>query len=61
MSINGFPPAVVEATTHRDQWPAEPFTGTGLQLLAGTKDFLRQQRFLKRDFTVEEWIAPGAR
>ncbi|MDG4764727.1 ABC transporter substrate-binding protein [Solwaraspora sp. WMMD406] len=61
ISINGFPPEVVRATTSPDQWPAEPFTEEGLTLLAGTKEFLTDQEFLRNDFDLDEWIAPGAR
>lgn len=61
VSINGFPPEVVRATTLPEQWPAEPFTEDGLKLLAGTKEFLADQEFLRTDFDLDEWIAPGAR
>jgi NitT/TauT family transport system substrate-binding protein/sulfonate transport system substrate-binding protein len=56
VSINGFPPKIVEATTHADQWPAEPFTPQGLTLLKGTKQFLVEQKFIRTDFDVDEWI-----
>lgn len=61
VSINGFPPEVVRATTLPEQWPAEPFTEEGLKLLAGTKEFLTDQEFLRNDFDLDEWIAPGAK
>ncbi len=57
MSINGFPPKIVEATTIADQWPPEPFTPEGLALLKGTKQFLVEQRFVRTDFDVDEWVA----
>ncbi|GGJ79859.1 hypothetical protein GCM10010123_07120 [Pilimelia anulata] len=60
-SINGFPPAVVAASTRPEQWAAEPFTPAGLALLGGTKEFLAGQKFLKKDFTIDAWLAPGAR
>jgi ABC-type nitrate/sulfonate/bicarbonate transport system substrate-binding protein len=56
VSINGFPPKIVEATTHAEQWPAEPFTPEGLTLLKGTKQFLVDQKFIRTDFNVDEWI-----
>ena len=56
VSINGFPPKIVEASTHADQWPAEPFTPEGLTLLRGTKEFLVQHKFVRTDFNLDEWI-----
>jgi ABC-type nitrate/sulfonate/bicarbonate transport system substrate-binding protein len=56
VSINGFPPKIVEATTVADQWPAEPFTPEGLALLKGTKEFLVQQKFIRTDFNLDDWI-----
>ncbi|WP_326552336.1 ABC transporter substrate-binding protein [Micromonospora sp. NBC_01813] len=61
ISINGFPPEVVRATTLPEQWPTEAFTEEGLELLHGTKEFLTDQEFLRDDFELDEWIAPGAR
>jgi ABC-type nitrate/sulfonate/bicarbonate transport system substrate-binding protein len=58
VSINGFPPKIVAATTVADQWPAEPFTPPGLALLKGTKEFLVQQKFIRTDFDVDQWIVP---
>jgi ABC-type nitrate/sulfonate/bicarbonate transport system substrate-binding protein len=57
--INGFPPAIVRATTLADQWPAEPFTPQGLALLRGTKEFLVGQKFIRTDFSLDEWIVPA--
>ena len=57
VSINGFPPKIVEASTHADQWPAEPFTPEGLALLKGTKQFLVEQKFIRTDFDLDDWIA----
>jgi ABC-type nitrate/sulfonate/bicarbonate transport system substrate-binding protein len=56
VSINGFPPEIVEATTVAGQWPAEPFTPEGLALLKGTKEFLVQQKFIRTDFNLDDWI-----
>ncbi|GAA3933191.1 ABC transporter substrate-binding protein [Actinoplanes auranticolor] len=56
VSINGFPPKIVEASTHADQWPAEPFTPQGLALLKGTKQFLVEQKFVRTDFDLDDWI-----
>ncbi|MFI7547138.1 ABC transporter substrate-binding protein [Actinoplanes sp. NPDC049599] len=56
VSINGFPPKIVEATTIAEQWPAEPFTPEGLALLKGTKEFLVRQKFIRTDFTLGDWI-----
>lgn len=56
VSINGFPPKIVEATTKADQWPAEAFTPEGLELLKGTKEFLVEQKFVRTDFALDDWI-----
>ena len=56
VSINGFPPKIVEATTVADQWRAEPFTPEGLELLKGTKQFLVDQKFIRTDFNLDDWI-----
>jgi ABC-type nitrate/sulfonate/bicarbonate transport system substrate-binding protein len=58
VSINGFPPKIVEATTLAEQWPEEPFTARGLTLLTGTKAFLVQQKFIRTDFDLDDWIVP---
>jgi NitT/TauT family transport system substrate-binding protein/sulfonate transport system substrate-binding protein len=55
VSINGFPAPIVKATTVADQWPEEPFTEQGLALLNGTKQFLVEQKFIRKDFDVTEW------
>jgi hypothetical protein len=60
VSINGFPPKIVEATTNADQWRAEPFTPEGLELLKGTKQFLVDQKFIRTDFNLDDWIVPLA-
>jgi ABC-type nitrate/sulfonate/bicarbonate transport system substrate-binding protein len=60
VGINGFPPKIVAATTVADQWPAEPFTPEGLALLKGTKQFLVDQKFIRTDFNLDEWIVPQA-
>jgi ABC-type nitrate/sulfonate/bicarbonate transport system substrate-binding protein len=60
VGINGFPPKIVEATTLAEQWPTEPFTPDGLTLLKGTKEFLVQQKFIRTDFNLDDWIVPQA-
>lgn len=60
VSINGFPPTIVEATTLPDQWPAEPFTPEGLALLKGTKEFLVERKFIRTDFDLDDWIVTQA-
>jgi NitT/TauT family transport system substrate-binding protein/sulfonate transport system substrate-binding protein len=61
VTTGGFPAEVVKATTLKEQWQEEPFTDTGLELLGGTKAFLKEQNFLKKDVDIDDWIAPGAR
>ena len=60
VSINGFPAKIVEASTKADQWSPEPYTPEGLALLKGTKEFLVQQKFVRTDFDLNEWIVPKA-
>lgn len=48
-------------TTLKDQLPDEPFPAEGLKLLEGTKAFLVQQALVKKDYTLDSWLAPGAR
>lgn len=48
-------------TTPKDQLPDEPFPAEGLKLLEGTKTFLVQQALIKKDYTLDSWLAPGAR
>ncbi|MFI0421804.1 ABC transporter substrate-binding protein [Spongiactinospora sp. 9N601] len=59
--VGGYPAEVTRATTLREQLPEEPFTPQGLRLLENTKRFLVEQKFIRSDFSIEEWIAPGAR
>jgi sulfonate transport system substrate-binding protein len=59
--IGGYPPAVTKATTLRSQVPDQPFTEAGLKLLDGTKAFLVQQKLITADFTIDSWVAPGAK
>ncbi len=55
VSIQGFPRKIVEAATVADQYPEEAFTERGLTLLAGTKQFLVQQKFVRTDFDLQQW------
>nr|WP_276514225.1 ABC transporter substrate-binding protein [Actinomadura citrea] len=48
-------------TTLKDQLPDEPFPAEGLKLLEGTKAFLVQQALIKKGYTLDSWLAPGAR
>jgi ABC-type nitrate/sulfonate/bicarbonate transport system substrate-binding protein len=59
--LGAFPRPLVAATVLPGQLPDTPFTDAGLALLTGTKDFLVAQKFVKRDFSIDDWIAPGAR
>src|SRR5437868_1370609 len=61
VKAGGFPAEITKATTLRSQIPDEPFPAAGLTLLANTKTFLVKQGFIKSDFSIDEWIAPGAR
>ena len=59
-TLSKFPPAVIDATTSKDQLPEESFTTEGLKLLQGTREFLVDQKLAAKPFDVNEWIAPGA-
>ena len=61
VEVGGFAPDIVRKTTLREQLPDTPFTEEGLTLLEGTKRFLVEQGFVRKDFAIEDWIAPGAR
>src|SRR5690606_29832947 len=55
VEVGGFPGGIVRKTTLQEQLPDTPFTGEGLALLEGTKAFLVEQGFVRKDFTIEEW------
>lgn len=57
----GYAPDISVKTTLKDQLPDEPFPAEGLKLLDGTKTFLVQQALVKKDYTLDSWLAPGAR
>ncbi len=50
-------PPCPRRTPRADQWRPEPFTPEGLHLLKGTKQFLVEQKFVRTDFDVDQWIA----
>ncbi|NYD44937.1 NitT/TauT family transport system substrate-binding protein/sulfonate transport system substrate-binding protein [Actinomadura luteofluorescens] len=57
----GYAPDISVKTTLKDQLPDEPFPAEGLKLLDGTKTFLVRQALVKKDYTLDSWLAPGAR
>ncbi|MEO3829108.1 ABC transporter substrate-binding protein [Actinomadura sp. B10D3] len=57
----GYAPDISIKTTLKEQLPDEPFSAEGLKLLEGTKGFLVQQGLIKKDYTLDSWLAPGAR
>jgi ABC-type nitrate/sulfonate/bicarbonate transport system substrate-binding protein len=57
VSIQGFPKAVLEESLKQDQWVEDPFPPQGLVLLAGTKQFLVEQKFIRKDFVLDQWRA----
>jgi NitT/TauT family transport system substrate-binding protein/sulfonate transport system substrate-binding protein len=60
-SLGAFPRDLVAKTVLPEQLPDTAFTDAGLKLLTGTKDFLVAQKFVKKDFSIDDWIAAGAR
>ncbi|MES9538643.1 ABC transporter substrate-binding protein [Actinomadura sp. NPDC000600] len=57
----GYAADISVKTTLKDQLPDEPFPAEGLKLLESTKTFLVQQALIKKDYTLDSWLAPGAR
>ncbi|MFI0482554.1 ABC transporter substrate-binding protein [Actinomadura sp. 9N215] len=57
----GYAPDITIKTTLKEQLPEEPFSAEGLKLLEGTKAFLVQQGLIKKAYTLDSWLAPGAR
>ncbi|GGN75060.1 hypothetical protein GCM10010112_45900 [Actinoplanes lobatus] len=55
VSIQGFPKTVLEQSLKPEQWVEEPFSQEGLTLLAGTKQFLVEQKFIRKDFDLDAW------
>jgi sulfonate transport system substrate-binding protein len=40
------------------QYPSEPITAAGRTLLEGTKQFLVENGYAKRDFSLDDWLVP---
>ena len=59
-TLSKLPPAIIDATTSKDQLPEDSFTTDGLKLLQGTQNFLVDQKLAAKPFSVNDWIAPGA-
>jgi NitT/TauT family transport system substrate-binding protein/sulfonate transport system substrate-binding protein len=53
--VSGFPQASIEASYTAQQFQPEAFPASGLQLLQGTKEFLLEQRLIRRDFDIQQW------
>jgi len=54
--VSGYPIDIVKASFSVKQFPEEPFSAQGLQLLEGTKRFLVSQKLAKSDFKLKDWI-----
>ncbi|SRR5579883_1172782 len=54
--VSKYPIDVVKASLSVKQFPEEPFSTQGLQLLEGTKKFLLSQKLAKSDFKLSDWI-----
>jgi sulfonate transport system substrate-binding protein len=55
-AVTHFPADITRQVTLPDQLNAEPFPAAGLKLLNGTQRFLVQEKFIKRDFSIDDWI-----
>jgi NitT/TauT family transport system substrate-binding protein/sulfonate transport system substrate-binding protein len=49
---------VVKESFPVTQFPEEPLSPRGIELLEGTKQFLVSQKLAKSDFKLSDWIAP---
>lgn len=47
--------AAIEATYTGNEFQLEPLSPVGLELLRGAKQFLLEQRLIRRDFDINEW------
>ncbi|MFI6347421.1 ABC transporter substrate-binding protein [Streptomyces sp. NPDC050560] len=59
-TLDGFPAPLVRETTLKSQLPTSAVPKRGLQLLEGTKKFLVEQKFIKEDFDLGDWIADAS-
>ncbi|GAA3388480.1 ABC transporter substrate-binding protein [Cryptosporangium minutisporangium] len=55
VSIQGFPKKILEESLKPEQWVEEPFSEEGLALLTGTKQFLAENKFIRKDFDLDAW------
>jgi NitT/TauT family transport system substrate-binding protein/sulfonate transport system substrate-binding protein len=55
---SGYPLDVVKESFPVTQFPEEPLSPRGIELLEGTKQFLVSQKLAKSDFKLSDWIAP---
>jgi NitT/TauT family transport system substrate-binding protein/sulfonate transport system substrate-binding protein len=60
-TLAAFPPEIIDATTPQSQLDAEPFTRHGLDLLAGTQQFLLDAGLQAKAVDIDGWIASGTR
>ncbi|KAB8157907.1 PhnD/SsuA/transferrin family substrate-binding protein [Streptomyces sp. 3MP-14] len=56
VTLSDFPEELVRATTLEEHLPDGPFPERGLELLAGTKEFLVEEDFIAEDFDLEDWL-----
>ncbi|MQY11033.1 hypothetical protein SRB5_11470 [Streptomyces sp. RB5] len=57
LTLSDFPDDLIRSTIRRDQLPTEAFPGPGVGLLESTKEFLVEEGFVKKDFSVGKWRA----
>ncbi|GGJ70623.1 ABC transporter substrate-binding protein [Streptomyces brasiliensis] len=61
VALSGFPADLVRPTIRKEQLPDTAFPERGLALLESTKKFLVEQKFIKKDFSVDDWRVGGAK
>lgn len=54
--VSRYPVDIVQASYPIEQFPEEPFSSKGLELLEGTKNFLVSQKLAQSNFPLTDWV-----